>query len=350
MTGIQYPKVAVILLNWNGKHWLNRFLPFVTQSTYPALEVWVVDNGSTDESVSYIKSEFPEVKTLLLDKNYGFTQGNNLALPHIDAPYYILLNSDVEVSPGWVEPMVEYMESNPDIGVVQPKILAHHAIDRDTFEYAGAAGGWIDALGYPFCKGRVFEFIEKDQGQFDEVSEIFWASGACCMIRKSVTDKIGLFEPTFFAHMEEIDFCWRVKNNGFKVIYNPKSVVWHVGGGTLNKTNPRKTFLNIRNSLAVLLRNLPSHQILPKIFMRLCLDGVFAVTLLLRGDFRNIGAILQAHFAFYASIGYWLKSRKLLYMRPSDFPETGVFKGSIVFEHFIKGKKRFGEIVRNNNT
>ncbi|MBX7241658.1 MAG: glycosyltransferase family 2 protein [Bacteroidia bacterium] len=345
MSELQYPKVAVILLNWNGKHWLERFLPFVTRSTYPALEIWVVDNASTDESVAYVQSEFPQVKTLVLDKNYGFTQGNNLALPHIDTPYYILLNSDVEVSPGWVEPMAEYMEQHPDTGVIQPKILAHHA--KDTFEYAGAAGGWIDSLGYPFCKGRVFEFIEKDEKQYDKTSEIFWASGACCMIRKSVTDKTGLFEPSFFAHMEEIDFCWRVKNYGFKIIYQPQSVVWHVGGGTLNKTNPRKTFLNIRNSLSVLVRNLPAYQILPKVFLRLCLDGVFAVTLLLRGDFPNIRAILQAHFAFYGMLGYLLKSRKSLLVPPSSFPTTGTFGGSIVFEHFVRGKKVFHEIVKH---
>lgn len=344
MTAQTLPKVSVVILNWNGKHWLTRFLPSVIQSTYPNLEIWVVDNASTDESVHFVEVSFPTVKVLRLDKNYGFTVGNNMALPHIDAPFLVLLNSDVEVSPGWIEPMATLMLQNPNIGVIQPKILAYHA--KNTFEYAGAAGGWIDSLGYPFCKGRIFETLEEDKGQYDTETEIFWASGACCMIRKEITDKIGLFEPSFFAHMEEIDFCWRVKNIGYSVLYQPQSVVWHVGGGTLNKTNPRKTFLNIRNSLSLLVRNLPGIQILPKVFVRLLLDGVFAFTLLSRGDFQNIWAILQAHFSFYASLPYLWRTRRAYKSNAVVFPKTGVYSGSIVFQHFILGKKNFPEIVQ----
>lgn len=338
------PKVAILILNWNGQKWLEKFLPSVMQTTYTNAEIWVVDNASTDASVDYVKQTFPSIKVLQLDKNYGFTQGNNLALPHIDTPYYVLLNSDVEVSPNWLEAIVEMAEKDKTIAAIQPKIRAYH--DKESFEYAGAAGGYIDYLAYPFCKGRLFDVVEEDKGQYEEACEIFWATGACCFIRKEVSDKIGLFEPTFFAHMEEIDFCWRAKNLGYKIMYEPKSKVWHVGGGTLHKSNPRKLFLNVRNSLAMMLRNLPSTQIIPKIFLRLCLDGVFGLHLLFfRGDWKSTLYILKAHFAFYGGLAYWLKTRRTIYNHKKiAFPTEGVYSKSIVWKYFGEKKRTFKEL------
>lgn len=335
-----FPKVAVIILNWNGKKWFEAFLPSVANTTYPNVEIWITDNGSTDDSVAFVKENYPQFKVLQLDQNYGFAEGNNRALPYIDAPYYVLLNSDVEVSPTWIEPLVECMEADTSIAAVQPKLLAYHA--KNSFEHAGGAGGMMDILGYPLCRGRVFDTVEEDNGQYDDSSEIFWATGACCFIRKSVSDKIGLFEPTFFAHMEEIDFCWRAKNMGYKIFYEPRSKVWHVGGGTLHKSNPRKTYLNIRNSLSMLVRNLPAMWILPMVFARLSLDGVFGIVLLLKGEYGNIWAIIRAHFAFYTQIPKWLRLRKKLYAGQTLLlPQTGCVKKSIVWGYFVRGKRLY---------
>lgn len=341
---MSYPQVAILILNWNGKKWLETFLPSVVSTTYPNKQIWVIDNGSTDDSLAFLTAHYPEVIQLPLDKNYGFTVGNNKALPHIQTPYYVLLNSDVEVSPGWLEPLVGLMESDPQIAAIQPKLLAYH--DRGSFEYAGAAGGCVDSLAYPFCRGRLFDTLEQDKGQYNQVSEIFWASGACCLIRKSVTDQIGLFEPTFFAHMEEIDFCWRAKNFGYKIMYQPRSVVWHVGGGTLPKTNPRKLFLNIHNSLAMMLRNLPASQLFPKIFLRLCLDGVFSVhSFIFKGDIQVPLAVLKAHFAFYGKLVYWIKTRRQIYREISPKPQSeGVYSGSVVWAYFGRGKKKLADL------
>jgi GT2 family glycosyltransferase len=344
---VSHPKVAILILNWNGKKWLAQFLPSVLQTTYPNIEIWVVDNASSDDSVAFVKEDFPTVKILQLNENHGFALGNNMALPHIDTPYYVLLNSDVEVAPNWLEAMVAMAERDEKIAAIQPKIRAFH--DKEYFEYAGAAGGWVDELAYPFCEGRIFDVLEKDEGQYDSEREIFWATGACCFVRKSVTNEIGLFEPLFFAHMEEIDFCWRAKNFGYKIMYEPNSMVWHVGGGTLHKSNPRKLFLNVRNSLAMMLRNLPTLQIIPKIFLRLCLDGVFGIHLLLfRGDWKSTLYIIKAHFAFYGNLPYWLSTRKKIYQNKIiSFPQTGVFRKSIVWKYFGQKKKTFKELHIN---
>ena len=339
-----FPKVAVIILNWNGKKWLETFLPSVAQTSYPAAEIWITDNGSTDDSVAFVRAQYPQFKVLELDKNYGFTEGNNKSLPHIDAPFYVLLNSDVEVSPNWLEPLVECITADDSIAAVQPKLLAYHA--KNHFEHAGGAGGMMDMLGYPLCRGRVFDTVEEDKGQFETPAEIFWATGACCLVRKSVSDEIGLFEPDYFAHMEEIDFCWRAKNKGYKIFYAPKSKVWHVGGGTLHKSNPRKTYLNIRNSLSTLVRNLPTQWIIPMVFARLCLDGVFGVVLMLKGDFPNIWAILRAHFAFYAQVPKWLRMRKSLWAgQKLTLPQTGMLNKSVVWGYFVRGKKVFQDYL-----
>lgn len=336
--------VTIVILNWNGITFLKDFLPSVLQTRYEDFLVLVVDNGSTDESVPWLKREHPEVELLVLDQNYGFTTGNNKALPHIKTPYYVLLNNDVEVAPDWLGPLVDLMDSDPAIAAIQPKLLALQ--DKKRFEYAGAAGGYLDVLGYPFSRGRLFEETELDEGQYEEACEIFWSTGACMLVRKSVTDQIGLFEDRYFAHMEEIDFCWRAQNFGFKIMYCPDSVAWHLGGGTLPKSNPRKTFLNVQNSLATLLKNLPARQLWYKFWFRLMLDGVWAFRALLQGDFRTIGAILKAHFAIYGSLGFWFRRRKEIYhdLKQIPAPRAGYYPKSVVWQHFIKGKKTFREL------
>lgn len=336
--------VTLVILNWNGKSYLEQFLPSVLSTDYPDFTVLVVDNGSTDDSLEWLAAEHPAVETLALDQNYGFTTGNNKALPHIRTPYYVLLNNDLEVDPGWLRPLVECMDADESVAAVQPKLLAHH--DKGRFEYAGAAGGYIDVLGYPFSRGRIFEVTEKDEGQYEEATPILWSTGSCMLIRKSVTDRIGLFEDRYFAHMEEIDFCWRAQNFGYKVMYHPGGTAWHLGGGTLPKTSPRKTFLNARNSLATLLKNFPASQVPHKFFFRLCLDGVWGVRSILKGEFAICWAIMRAHFSIYGSFGYWMKRRREIYRELDRVPKLkhGYYAKSIVWQHFVKGVKRFKDL------
>jgi len=340
---VNMPPVTVVILNWNGKSWLEKFLPSVRVTEYANCHILVVDNGSTDDSVAWTEVEFPDVEVLALPENYGFAEGNNKALPHIKTPYFVLLNSDVEVEPGWLEPLVEWMESNPNAAAVQPRIRAFH--DKDSFEYAGAAGGFIDRFGYPYCRGRLFDTLEKDEGQYDEPIQVSWATGACMMLRKSVVDEIGLFDGDFFAHMEEIDFCWRAQNHGYILGCEPRGIVYHVGGGTLPQGNPRKTFLNVRNSLWMLHKNLPRGKVFPRIFSRLLLDGVWGAQLLLKGDWKSIGAILKAHGAYYSSLSSIRSKRRATYqVMPSHWPEYGFLRGSIVWQYFARGKKKWGDL------
>jgi len=336
--------VTIVILNWNGRSFLEQFLPSVMATDYSSFEVLVVDNGSTDDSLEWLTAHYPDVRQLPLDQNYGFTTGNNMALPHVHTPYFVLLNNDVEVEPNWLTPLVEMMDQDPKVASIQPKLLAYQ--DKTRFEYAGAAGGCMDTLAYPFSRGRIFEVTEVDEGQYDEPAEIFWSTGACMLVRKSVVDKIGLFEDRYFAHMEEIDFCWRAKNFGFKIMYHPGSVAYHLGGGTLPRTNPRKTFLNVRNSLATMLKNLPASQVAYKFFFRLMLDGVWGVRSLFKGEFNIIWAIIKGHFAVYGSFRFWLKRRKELYRELDKIPrhQSGYYNKSIVWQHFAKGKKRFQDL------
>ena len=340
------PGVTAIILNWNGKKWLEKFLPSVLASTYSKLEILLVDNGSTDNSVDFVKKEFPTIQVVGLDRNYGFAEGNNLALAHVNTPYFVLLNSDVEVSSDWLEPLVECMEEDSTIAAVQPKIKAYN--DRGSFEYAGAAGGMVDRFGYPFCRGRLFDTIEKDFGQYDKRVNIFWATGACCLIRKAVVDQIDLFQPEFFAHMEEIDFCWRAKNYGYRIVCEPSSVVFHVGGGALPQGNPRKTYLNVRNSLACLYLNLHPNQTFFRVFSRLILDGVWAFKALFTADFKTVGAILKAHFAFYGRLAFWMMRKREIYgeVKPQK-KLSGFFPVSIVWQYFIRGRRTFAELLRS---
>src|ERR1700733_8899702 len=298
MTNI--PKVAVVILNWNGVKYLRQFLPSVLSSSYPNLDIIVGDNASTDDSVEFLRQKFPSVKIIQNDENYGFTGGYNKVLEHVDADYFILLNSDVEVSDGWIEPVIALMESDPLVAAAAPKIKAF--AQKDHFEHAGAAGGFIDKFGYPFCQGRMFYEIEEDRGQYDESGEVFWASGAALFIKKKYWDEAGGFDDRFFAHMEEIDLCWRLKNMGYKVMYCADSEVFHVGGGTLNTENPFKTYLNFRNNLLLLKKNLPYWRSVFVIGVRYWMDLMALFRFLNEGKRKDAAAVSKAHRNFARNI------------------------------------------------
>jgi GT2 family glycosyltransferase len=338
-------KVAIVILNYNGRRYLEQFLPSVLASTYQDKEVIVADNASTDDSVNFVKERFPGVRLILLDHNYGFAKGYNEALKQVDSEYYVLLNSDVEVQPGWIEPVLDLMDMDPNIGACQPKLLSYH--ERQYFEYAGAAGGWLDCLGYPFARGRIFDFCESDKGQYEESEKIFWASGAAMFVRVAQFREVGGLDGYFFAHMEEIDFCWRLQLAGYSVYACPKSVVYHVGGGTLPKGNERKVFLNFRNNLIMLAKNLPVGQVLWKIPFRFLLDAISACKSLLAGQGIYFLAVLEAHLAFLKWA--FFKQRQSVFPLRRNGTITGWFLHSVVWQHFIKGKKTFGEIVRRKS-
>lgn len=337
--------ITIVILNWNGKHWLETFLPSVIAAAGPQQELLVVDNGSTDDSVSYLATAFPDVSVLELSENYGFAEGNNKAMPHVKTPFFVLLNSDVEVREGWTEPLIERLLTEPDLALLQPKVLSWH--ERTSFEYAGASGGWLDRWGYAFCRGRIFDLLEQDVGQYDEYQDCFWATGACLAGRTELVHKHGLFHGELFAHWEEIDLCWRMKNLGYRVAAEPASVVFHVGGGTLPKGNPRKTYLNVRNSLICLYVNLPARLRFRRIFSRLLLDGIWATQALISGEFSSVRAIFRGHWAFFRAISFWDLRRQQIYKNqlPQAIPEAGYWPGSVVWYRFVKGKKTFFEIV-----
>ncbi len=302
----------------------------------------MADNASTDGSVAFLQEHFPEVRRILLPSNYGFCEGYNQALRQVEATYYVLLNSDVAVPPNWTEPVLQLMESDASVAVCQPKILSQQ--QPAFFEYAGAGGGMMDALGYPFCRGRLFETLEEDHGQYNDLQEIFWATGACMFVRSSVYHALGGLEPGFFAHMEEIDFCWRARNAGYKVLYNGHSQVYHVGGGTLHKSNPRKTYLNFRNGLALLYKNLPSQELLPTLSLRVLLDWLAAVRFLIGGQVADARMVLKAQADVLLKWNYW-RSRRKEQPRKGDFKHMpGVYKGSIVWAYFVKKKKTAQEL------
>ncbi len=330
-------KTAVVILNYNGKVFLQKFLPNVLRNS-PDAQVIVADNGSTDDSVSLMKTEFPEVILLQQKKNLGFAGGYNWALEQIDAEYYLLLNSDVEVSKNWLNPLVKLMDSDKNIAACQPKILSYD--EKSRFEYAGASGGFIDKFGYPFCRGRVFESLEQDQKQYNDTREIVWATGACMMVRASVFHKLGGLDTDFFAHMEEIDFCWRAKNANFKIMVEPTSSVFHVGGGTLPKSSPQKTYLNFRNNFMLLYKNLPSNRLSKVLFTRLILDGLAGVKFLLQGNFRDVTAIINAHFYFYSHLTVLKEKRALLKQQNVSY----IYQKSLVSEYYLKGRKHFSDL------
>ena len=329
-------KIAVVILNWNGAKLLEQFLPSVVAHSNEAA-IYVADNASTDNSIAIIKSKFPSIKIIQNAGNFGFAAGYNIALQQVEEEYYALVNSDIEVTPNWLTPILSIFENEPNIGIIQPKILDYK--NKEFFEYAGAAGGFIDKYGYPFCRGRIFETLEKDTHQYDDECEIFWASGACFFIRSAIFRKLNGFDDDFFAHQEEVDLCWRAFNLGYKAKYTSKSTVYHVGGATLNESNPKKTFLNFRNSLLMLVKNLPKSKLFGILFIRLLLDGLAGIYFIFQGKFQHCFAILKAHFHFYHLISRNLKKR-------NAFQSNIYYKtNSIVLQYYVKN----GKVFENEN-
>ncbi len=334
------PSVAVVILNWNGKALLERFLPSVIASEYPNLQLIVGDNASTDGSVDYIKSNFPTVNILENDKNYGYAGGYNHILSRVKADYLILLNSDVEVPKNWIQPVIDQMESDEKIAAAQPKIKWQ--VQKDQFEYAGAAGGFMDLHAFPFCRGRIFDNVEADNGQYDTDIDIFWASGAAFFIKSKAWVAVGGLDEDLFAHMEEIDLCWRLKNLGYRIVFCTKSEVYHLGGGTLNANNPYKTYLNFRNNLIIMQKNLPLSDAYFRIFIRIWIDLIAWIRFLLQGKSEFSMAISKAHFHFFRDIHHHAQKRT-----PLQIPylnHSGVYKSSIVYAYFIDKIKSFSTL------
>jgi hypothetical protein len=336
-------KIAIVILNWNGAKLLQQFLPSVIEfSQDESTQIIVADNGSTDDSLSILRNKFPEVSILDLEQNFGFARGYNEALKRIEADYFVILNSDVEVTAHWLMSPIRLMESDKTIAAVQPKILSY--LNRTQFEYAGAAGGFIDQYGYPFCRGRIFDEVEEDKGQYDTITDVFWATGACIFVRRDLFHEIGGFDADFWAHMEEIDLCWRLKNKGYRIVYTPESTIYHLGGGSLAYDNPRKLYLNFRNNLWLLYKNLPTSQLLSILLARMILDFVAAVKLLGEFNFNGIKSVLKAHLHFYRSLPALKRKRKLVERDKQFIKPEGMLCKSIVFQYYIKNKKRFSEI------
>lgn len=338
---ITLPSVAVVILNWNGREFLKKFLPPLLASDYENLRIIVADNASTDGSVQFLREHFPEVRIIINPANEGFAKGYNSALRLVEADYYVLLNSDVLITPNWIAPVILLMESNEKIGACQPKILSYQ--QSNYFEYAGAAGGWIDGLGYPFCRGRIFDYCEKDSGQYDHAIPVFWASGASLFVRASVFHEVGGFDETFFAHQEEIDLCWRIKRAGYEIYAEPASQVLHVGGGTLPMGSRFKVFLNFRNNLIMLSKNLPVGEAIFKIPARIVLDIIAAFQAIIKTDFNTFISIFKAIFHYFGWLIKAKSANRLPKIKLSRM--TGVFDGSVVWAFFIKNKKTFSEIV-----
>ncbi|UII26557.1 glycosyltransferase family 2 protein [Fulvivirga maritima] len=334
-------ETAIVILNYNGEHYLRKFLPSVIQYS-PGCEIVVADNCSTDESVTYLKENHPEVTVIQLSCNHGYSAGYNEALAQVTAEYYVLLNSDVEVTPNWVTPVIELLKSQDNIVAAQPKILMY---DKKThFEYAGAGGGYIDCLGYPFCRGRLFLDVEEDKGQYDDDINIFWATGACLFIKAKVFHEVGGFDPDFFAHMEEIDLCWRINNAGYEIAYTGKSKVYHVGGGTLHKSNPRKTYLNFRNGLTLIYKNYSRFDLWTKLPIRLALDWIACIKFMLFDSFNDGVAVAKAHFHFIKHLRLNFKKRRAVLKLKTQRSIPTMFRGSVVFEYYIKRKDTFKKL------
>ncbi len=337
------PRIAIVILNWNGRHYLEKFLPGVVSHT-PAKtgKVVVADNASTDGSTEFVKNNFPGVEIIEFDQNYGFALGYQKTLRMIDTDYYVLLNSDVEVTKNWVEPVVEFMDNNPGVGACMPKIKAFN--NKEMFEYAGASGGFIDKYGFPFCRGRILNTIENDNGQYNACIKTFWASGACMFLRAKAYFQAGELDGDFFAHMEEIDLCWRLKNYGFSIYSFPRSTVFHVGGGTLPNNNPRKLYLNYRNNLFLLYKNLPSRNMFPLLCTRLIMDWLSALIYLLKFQPSFCWSVTRAHLSFFRQIRILHRKRKSLRHMNNIEPVSEIYSGSIVFDYMIKRIRKFSEL------
>jgi GT2 family glycosyltransferase len=332
-------KVAVVILNYNTSAFLLQFLPKVIECS-PEATVVVADNGSTDDSVAQLKTHFPQVRLLELCENKGYCGGYNEALQQVDAEIYVLLNSDVEVTPGWLQSPLQMFAENDRIAAIQPKILDYHR--RHLFEYAGGAGGYVDTLGYPFCRGRIFESLEQDLGQYDDTAELFWASGACLFVRSSQFRAFGGFDTEFFAHMEEIDLCWRLKSAGYSIRFAPQSMVYHVGGGTLPAANPRKTYLNFRNGLILLIKNLPKSALWWKLPLRMMMDWLAAIVFLLSASPRRALMVLYAHMFAIRSFGRQMQKRKN--GLDTRVASQSLYAGSILFDYHIRRIRKFGDL------
>lgn len=328
--------IAVVILNYNGEKLLRQFLPSVMQHSVGA-DVIVADNFSTDASLEMLRHEFPSVKVIQLDHNYGFCGGYNRALAMVPADYYVLLNSDVEVTPGWIDPLQTLMDSDPSIAAVQPKILSFR--NKRFFEYAGAGGGFIDALGYPFCRGRLFDHVEEDLGQYDDERAVFWSSGACMMIRSKAFHEHGGLDEDLFAHMEEIDLCWKLNRSGSRVFYSGRSRVYHLGAGTLGYQNPRKTYLNFRNGLCMIYKHFDPGELIYKLPLRLILDWVAAIVFLLKGEAGNCASVFRAHADFIGRIPQLRKKRSAIRQRAPSYPRTGIHPGLIIVDYYLRKRK-----------
>ncbi|MDY7396365.1 glycosyltransferase family 2 protein [Aureibaculum sp. 2210JD6-5] len=333
-------KIAVVILNWNGKQLLEQFLPAMLKYSSEDAEIYVADNNSPDDSVEYIEAHFPSVKIIQNKENGGYAKGYNDALQHVDADIFALVNSDIEVTENWLKPIVSEFESSKDIAAIQPKILDFK--DKTKFEYAGAGGGFIDFFGYPYCRGRIFSDLEDDSNQYDDTTNIFWASGACFFIRKEVYHQLNGFDEDFFAHYEEIDLCWKIKNEGYVIKYVGTSTVYHVGGATLDQANQKKTYLNFRNSLFSILKNVPKRYLLLVILLRLKLDAWAGIKFLIELKPKHTLAIIKAHLNFYWSFPKFLKKRKKIAHKKSDYYHCF----SVVWQHFILRRKTFEEIKK----
>jgi len=334
------PSVAVVILNWNGKELLEKFLPSVVGSVYENLQLIVGDNGSTDDSIAFLKREYPMVSIIANDKNYGFAEGYNQVLSKVDADYFVLLNSDVQVPTNWIAPVIELMESDPEIAAAQPKIKWQ--LQQQQFEYAGAAGGFMDLYAYPFCRGRIFDHLEMDNGQYNQQLDIFWASGAAFFIKSSKWKEVGGLDPDLFAHMEEIDLCWRLKNLGYRIVCCTDAEVYHLGGGTLNAINPYKTYLNFRNNLIIMQKNLPKMEAYFRVIIRMWLDLAAWFQFLFTGKPKFTLAISKAHYHFLKQL--FKTSKKRTGKQISFKALSGVYQGSIVWAYFIKKVKRFSDL------
>lgn len=335
-------KLAIVILNWNGAKMLEKYLPSVIEYSKEAV-VYVADNASTDDSVALLKEKFPSCRLILLDKNWGFAEGYNKALEQVEAEYYLLLNSDIEVTPHWLLPMLAYMDAHSEVAACQPKLLS--VFNRDSFEYAGACGGYLDSLGYPFCRGRIFDVVEHDHGQYDQPVSVLWASGAALFVRARNYKEVGGLDSRFFAHNEEIDFCWRLRIRGYRIVCVPESKVYHVGGGTLPKSNPMKTYLNFRNNLTMLYKCLPDGELRRVMYIRWWLDYLAATEmLLLKHNWGDFKAVFRARRDFRRWRNDFAADRKLIQSARvgQEIPEQRSF--SLLWQYYVKGRKHFSEL------
>ncbi len=336
-------KTAVVILNWNGKKFLEKFLPILIENTHDQdTEIIIADNNSSDKSIDFLNHNYPDIHQILFDQNYGFTGGYNRALEQIEAKYFVLLNSDIEVTSNWLTPLIKLLDSDNSIAACQPKIKSFN--QKDYFEYAGASGGFIDKYGYPFCRGRILDVIEQDEDQYNEQHDVFWATGACLVVRAELYKKLEGLDDDFFAHMEEIDMCWRLKNQGYRIVCNPESIVYHVGGGTLPNNSPFKLYLNFRNNLFLLYKNLPKGKFYRIMFLRMLFDGASALVFLVNFSFSSFYAVLKAHASFYKSLRKLrLKRKKLFHEKVVNYHKE-IYPRSIVIDYFLRKKRQFSAL------